>query len=403
MISFLLALLVCGCSRPTYPAAQLTTAVRKICQNEYKLKVNARLIEKTLGISLDIEGLVTEQLGLTSSAAEKIENAALALQRVTLSTDCPVQFYVLCARDTQLIGAEYLLIGNVSDLKRISVQDISRSEYLQRLQRVFHIDPVTLGQNTVSKLFIDLNNNIPPETALKTCARFPLTLGTTEEIFYPGSIAAQPGSLHYQIMETRGKKLSQTEALFRVKTKETYEASPSAQTETTIFPSGFENEYLILIDTINYKQPIIDIVAKFFRQENKIMQRDIRQIFAGYPDSAQFAQDGLPIKGINLNEFLAAQIARRLKETWKRENLPVSSISARFEKNLFRLRLDIEGNEKQICEEALNMAGNIAHSYQLEDFKGAEVTFQNSGEKIRLSKQTLDRLRKNKRAGKPLL
>lgn len=393
-----ICLLFCGCARPTYPAGQLTTAVQKICKNEYKLDIKTRLIEKTLGISFSIDGLINEELELSSQGAEKIEDAALALQRVSLSTDYPVQFYVLCARDSKLTGAEYLLIGNITDVKRISVQDISRSEYLQRLQRSFHIEPVTLGKNTVGKMFAGLNNNIPPETALKTYAHFPITSDIVEEIFYPGRAVAQPGSIIYQVIETHSKKLSDSQALFWVKTKETYQENPAAKRETALFPRGFENAYLILIDRSHYEQPIADIICKFFRQENRIMRRDIPQIFAGYPetDTTQFDQDGLPLKEINLNEFLAAQIARRLKETLEKENLPVSSISARFEENLFRLRLDTQGEEQQTFREALKMVGNITYGYRLKDFNGAEIISQTTGKKVSASRQELEKLRKDK-------
>lgn len=390
-----LCLLFCGCARPTYPAGQLTIAVQKICKNEYKLDIKTRLIEKTLGISFSIDGLVNEDLELSSQGTEKIEDAALALQRVSLSTDYPVQFYVLCVRDSKLTGAEYLLIGNTSDVKRISVQDISRSEYLQRLQRSFHIEPVTLGKNTVEKMFAGLNNNIPPDTTLKMYAHFPITSDIVEEVFYPGCVVAQPGSINYQIIETHSKKLSEAQSFLRVKTKETYKANSAAIRETSLFPCGFENEYLILIDRSYYEQPIVDIIGKFFRRENKIMQRDIPQIFAGYPDTAQFDQDGLPLKEINLNEFLAAQIARRLKESLEKEKLPVFSISARFEENLFRLRLDTKGEEKQIFQEALNMVGNITYGYRLKDFNGAEIISQTTGEKVCVTREELERLRKN--------
>lgn len=390
-----LCLLFCGCAQPTYPAGQLTAAVQKICKNEYKLDIKVRLIEGTLGISFSIDGLVNEELELSSQGAEKIEDAALALQRVSLSTDYPVQFYVLCARDSKLTGAEYLLIGNISDIKRISVQDISRSEYLQRLQRSFYIEPVALGKNAVGKMFADLNNNIPPDTALKTYAHFPITSDIVEEIFYPGRAVAQPGSIIYQIIETHSKKLSDSQALFRVKTKETYKANSAGTRESFLFPCGFENEYLILIDRSYYEQPIADIIGKFFRQENRIMRRDIQQIFTGYPDTAQFDQDGLPLKELNLNEFLAAQIARRLKETLEKENLPVPSISARFEENLFRLRLYTQGEEQQTFREALKMVGNITYGYRLKDFNGAEIISQTTGEKICAGRQELEKLRKN--------
>ena len=60
---FLIAFLLCGCTSSTSPSFQkknISSSIRRICKDEYKLDVKARLIGKTLWVYIPLENIVTK-------------------------------------------------------------------------------------------------------------------------------------------------------------------------------------------------------------------------------------------------------------------------------------------------------------------------------------------------------
>lgn len=335
---------------------------------------------------------------LAKEAAEKIEDLALSMRRVMLSTDRPLDFYILCARDTEMIGAEYVMAGYTMDIKRVLLLDISRGQYLSRLQRDFRLNPVVVGESKIRSLFKDLSEKASPELVLLNYVHFPISTQKVQEIFYPTILIAEPQSINYEIIDIKTKEISENEALFWVKTKETYTPRPSAQRGASIFPPGFTNEYLILVNRAIQTRPIAEILPKFFPKENEIQQRFIGEIFAKYEDASILDSDGLPIKEIKLADFLAKQVARRLKERLEfeepfREKFQVAFIVVRFEDGIFKLDFNIEGEEKEIFTQALSVFRDIIREYRFEDFDGIEIKSDISGTKISISKEELENFR----------
>lgn len=380
-----------GCGRPTYPASQIISAVKKLCRDEYQLDVRARVVGSTLGVAMQIEGLVDSNLKLNKEAGEKIEHMAVSIRRVALSTDKPIDFYVVAARDSKMAGAEFVMTSNVMDVKRASFSDISRAEYLSRLQREFRLNPALLGEDKVRNLFADLNANMPAESALAKYLYSPLSTDQAERIFFPAILIAQPNSLHYQIESIQSKEISDYEALLWVKTKETYTPKPEAQTGgPELFPSGFTNEYLILVNRTSPEKPIMEFLPKFYLEEDTIKQRIIEQTFVREKDLAVLDGEGLPIREVDLKEFLALQIARRLKEKF-----PTVAIDGASSQGWLSLAINPQKSDKEIFRQALIIAAEIIHGYHLEDFNGLEI-FWLEEKKIQVSPQDLEQLRLKK-------
>lgn len=356
--------------------------------------MEGRIVGTTLGISIPIEGLVGEDMRLDKDAADKIEDLALSIRRVILSTDRHIDFYILCARDTKMAGAEYVMTGYAMDIKRVLLRDLSRSQYISRLQRDFRLNPAILGENKIKGLFEDLSKNTDPESALGEYAHFSLSPEKVSEILYPAMLIAEPSSVRYEISELQYKEVSPDEALFWIKVKESYTPKPEAQNAASIFPPGFINEYIILVSRADRSKPIVDIVPKYFQSYNNIQQRFMDQIYDKYEDVAVVDASGLPLKEIKLTDVLSQQIARRLKAMLESEDpfkgsYEVTSVKGGFEDGIFVLNFDVQGDEKEIFAEALAAVRDVTREYWFEDFRGAKVTSDLSEKRVILDRENL--------------
>jgi len=375
--------------------------VKRLCKEEYGLDVEGRIIGTTLGVSIPIEGLVAEDLKLDKDAADKIEDLALSMRRVILSTDRPIDFYVLCARDTEMIGAEYVMTGYAMDIKRVILRDISRGQYLSRMERDFRLSPAILGEYKIKKLFEDLSKGASPGSVLPEYVHFPVLTDRVREIFYPAIFIAEPSSIKYEISELKYKEVSEGEALFWIKVKEHYEPKPGAEKGASIFPPGFTNEYLILVNRADQSRPIAQILPAYFDRENTIQRRVMGQMYDRYEDFSMVDSGGLPSKEIELTGFLAKQIARRLKERLEyeepfKDDFQIAYVKGRFEEDTFILSVDIQGDEKEIFTQALAMLRDITRGCWFEDFEGVEVKSETSGRSVTLSREELRKTGKEK-------
>ena len=139
----------------TYSKEKVEQSVIELCKDEYDLDVDVKIIGSTLGVYIPIEGLVDKELKLDEDAGEKIEDVALSIHRVTMSTDKPLRFYILTARDTKTLGAEFVLTGFVYDVVRVRLLDISRGEYHKRILRDFRFNPAAAGEAKIKEILIN--------------------------------------------------------------------------------------------------------------------------------------------------------------------------------------------------------------------------------------------------------
>ncbi len=358
--------------------------------------MEGRIIGTTLGVAIPIDGLVGDDLKLDKDAADKIEDLALSMRRVILSTDRPIDFYVLCARDTEMIGAEYVMTGYAMDIKRVILNDISRGQYLSRIQRDFRLSPSILGEHKIRKLFEDLSKGVPHESVLMDYVNFPVTSDKVNEIFYPAILIAEPSSIRYEIADIEYKEVSEGEALFLIKVKEHYKPRPGAEKAVSIFPPGFDNEYLILANRADQSKPVAEILPKFLDRDNTVQQRFMDQIYARYEDLSAVDKDGLPFKEIEFTDFLARQIARRLKERLEYEepfkgDFDIGYVKGVFEDGAFKISFNVQGDEREVFAQALTMLRDITRRYWFEDFESAEVTSAATEKKIALTGEELRR------------
>ena len=394
LIAFLILAGLSACNKPSYPTGKIEESVLKLCKDEYKLdNVQVKIIGSTLGVYIPVEGLVSPDLKLDEKSGKKIEDVALSIHRVTTSTDMPLKFYVLTARDTKTPGAEFMLTGFIYDVVRVRLYDISRGEYFQRILRDFRFNPAILGEKKVRELFDVLNKNGALAENLKS-------------IFYPVYIIGKPGSQKIEITDIESKELSERESLLYIKTIETYEPSPGFEAYAAVFPPGFSNEYLFLID-LSLGNAIKEVVSKYFYSNNEIRQRNLKDTFEQYKDSGITGIDGFPKKDLDMGWFLSQQISRRIKSIFEedkklKEGFKLASSQGEMKDLIFQFKFNIAsnsnkaGSQKIIFSNIIKMTGTVLHLYAFEGYKGVE--FINSAEnekKVYLSKEDLEKFRKD--------
>ena len=109
LVALTLSVSACG---PTYRKAQIVEAIQRIAQTEYRFQVAVKLTDNTIAVHLHHDGilqLVGPQVGLAPSANEILSNLIEIVHRVVLSSDAPINFYVVVVSDPVVPGA-YLTI-----------------------------------------------------------------------------------------------------------------------------------------------------------------------------------------------------------------------------------------------------------------------------------------------------
>lgn len=393
---FLILASISACDKATYPTGKIEESILKLCKNEYKLEdVKVKIIGSTLGVYIPVEGLVDPEMKLDQKAGKKIENVALSIHRVATSTDMPLKFYILTARDTKTAGAEFILTGFVYDVVRVRLYDISRGEYFQRILRDFRFNPAIVGEKKVRELFDTMNQD-------------PSLIETLKPILYPIYIIGKKNTQKIEITSIESKEISNHESLLYVETVEEYEPSPGFEAYTAIFPPGFKNEYLFLIDISLFVSPVKEVISKYFYSNNEIRQRNLKDTFEQYKDLSIIGIDGFPKKDLDLAWFLSQQLSRRIKSIFEensklKNDFKVVSSIGEIKDHVFQLKFNITsssgtpGDEKIIFSNIIKMAGTTLHLYGFEKYKGVEfINLANAEKKIYLSKEDLEKFRKNK-------
>jgi hypothetical protein len=391
-----LLVIIPACDKPTYSKERVKESIIELCKNEYNLDVNVRITGSTLGVLIPIDGLIDPDLKLNKEAGEKIEDVALSIHRVTMSTDNPPKFYVLVARDTKSIGAEFVLAGYVYDVVRVRLFDISRGEYHKRIIRDFKFNPSVVGEAKIKELFKALN-----EDSVET--------QNIQPLFYPIYSIGKKGSQRIDISEISSKEISPQESLFYIKTKEYYVPIPEFEAYDAIFPNGFDNEYLFLINMSLPQSPLKEIVPKYFYSGTEIRQRNLQDTFDQYKDLGYIRSDGFPKKELTLDWFLSQIIARRIKMLFSEDKelagkFSVQDTQGSIENKIFRFYVSFvphtapeRKNNQAIFSDILKTASVTLHRYSFEDFEGIEIIdTAPDGAKLYLSKYDLERFRKNR-------
>ncbi|MFA5090651.1 MAG: hypothetical protein WC510_06465 [Candidatus Omnitrophota bacterium] len=130
----LLAFFLCGCQpiKPTYTKEDITASVISLCKKEYQVEPKVWLRGETVWIYLSLPNLITKELQVEKTTAEKINKVIMGASRVILSMNPRPQFIAIVASDTQEYGIDYTIINWIPDIVKYQLQFISRDEFFHR-------------------------------------------------------------------------------------------------------------------------------------------------------------------------------------------------------------------------------------------------------------------------------
>jgi len=152
----LCVLLQAGCA-PTYPKEIVDEAIVQLCREEYSVDVKVKVLGKTIGVYIPLEGLFDQTLNISQEAADKINNVILSVSRVTLSTDAPIDFYIVIAQDPMLPEIEVVVVRYVADIKMLHYSQISRGEFAKRMIIEVKLTPQAQRERVLRDIFGRLN------------------------------------------------------------------------------------------------------------------------------------------------------------------------------------------------------------------------------------------------------
>gem|GEM_PF-6772696 len=143
-------LMATGC-KPSYPKGSAEEAIVAICEKEYKVQVQVKTVGRTLGALVVSRNVLSKDLTLTDAALNKIENAMLTTTRVTLSSEFRYDFFVITVMDPAT-RVQVSFVRYLKDIRRLVMDDISRTEYFQRMLIDVKVAPPKTGSEEVYDL-----------------------------------------------------------------------------------------------------------------------------------------------------------------------------------------------------------------------------------------------------------
>jgi len=158
LFSFSLYINLSGCQNspePTFKEEDIPYLVKQICKDEYKLDVITQRSETTLWIYVPLAKILHKDYGikegkiLDEEMTDKLRNILSTVGRVVLSSNNAPEFFALWASDIN-IGLDYIIIGNVLDIKKSYADSLPFTELNKRYVMKFTINPEAI-QDTVGR------------------------------------------------------------------------------------------------------------------------------------------------------------------------------------------------------------------------------------------------------------
>ena len=124
--------LLSGCGpKYTYPADTVPKSIEKICKEEYKIDVTARVVGKTVGALVYIDSIMDPKGQVPREVNEVMGKVLMVVTRVALSTDLPVEYCTVLIRDKEH-SSELVIIRSLDDTKRANADAIGIEESINR-------------------------------------------------------------------------------------------------------------------------------------------------------------------------------------------------------------------------------------------------------------------------------
>lgn len=344
--------LAAGCSSQSYPEAKLKESLQKICLDEFGINViDVKVAGETIGVFLPLSKLFDQDNFKTilatgkirnietlfepsPEALEKIEDVLSAISRVILSTDKKLQFYILQATDVEKTGLEIILQGNVDDVRRVRIWDISRNEYRKRVIHEMRLNRAVLWHRPVRDFFKDLETLTPAAIQEKYFGQGGLHSAAADQLFL-NNILGMPYSgqpIRWEIQDMRSVPLDKREVLVYVKVIPRNMFPTSAGEEPGMW------EYLFMMRSTGEETTITRILPfQYVDQNGQILKTSFPKEFE-LDKILSSGEQEFHIEEIKLGSFLANQLTRRVQG--------LISGDERIQNTFRNIRLEFEYHEE---------------------------------------------------------
>lgn len=344
LIVIVLALALAGCHQ-TYPENRIVDELREICRKEYGIEnIQVKFNGNTIGVFLPLRKLfatnlkeallanvqnIESLLEPSPEAMEQVEDVLFTTSRVVLSTDKKIDFYVLQATDTENTGLEMVLVGNVSDIKRVRLWDISRNEYRKRVLHDLRLNRTVVWSRPVKRLFNAIGTD-PIEQILPENFSRKIDNESLSPFFHRTLLEADnKTNIHFDFLDLRSQVSSDGEALVYVKVKETYDVKPGANPREFLYPSGSTVEYIFVIEGKTPEQYAISRIIPFnFVDSSGILQKIPFPEELNLDENLSEWKPEFEVDDIQTGDFLATQITRRINSALSIDERVFNTISA---------------------------------------------------------------------------
>ncbi len=313
-----------GCGESSYPAEKIKEALLEICRTEYGVEdLDVKIVGKTIGVYLPLKKLFAADFKDAVSggkiknietlfepspeALDKVEDVLFSISRVILSTDRPIDFYVLKATDVESTGLQLILKGYINDIKRVRVWDISRDEYRKRVIHELKLNQTVIWHKPVRSFFADLPR-LGPEKLKGKYFTQDLDQQTINQLFFGMYPQLDPSDFgEWPIEEMRSTELNQRSAVVYAKVKPQIPRPETAQKA-----ADASLEYLFIIQIIDGEGQISRVIPFQFQSAVGFEKIDFpKELQVG--ENLSKWQEEFKVEPIHLGVFLAQQITRRVQ------------------------------------------------------------------------------------------
>lgn len=325
LLGILVLFPLAGCAnKSSYPEARLKDALLDICRKEYGIeKLDVKITGRTIGVYLPLDKLFAADDFKTAvetgkirnletlfepspEALEKVEDVLFSISRVILSTDKPLDFYLLQATDVTKTGLELVLTGYVNDVKRVRVWDISRNEYRKRVIHEMRLNKAVVWNRPVRQFFEDLEILHPAEVEKRYFRRAPAAVaGGKSYLDHLIGVPIQYWNTHWEILRINSVALQKNEILIYAKVR------PEGLGQ--LLGPGHDLEYLFTLGLRGEKWKIVKIIPFQYVDDHGLPRKIAFPHELPIEKIMQDPEEEFKVEDVKLGPFLAKQLTRRIQ------------------------------------------------------------------------------------------
>lgn len=342
-------LAACG---PTYPQGRVAAAVVEICRREFQLAVQARIDGPTLAVLFEAHHLfegpaviapdtdlttLNQAVHFSAEGMEAFQHVSLAVRRVVISTDAPLQFYLIIIRDADAGQVELRWLGHILDLKRLNAYDISQGDFLKyRAVIHFRAVPIVAAVRTVRQLYQDLQARAPVGTIARHFAPRADLRSLLPFLLRHVVPAAGPGDGIATLAEVTGRPLDDETVLVFARTLVPTDGVPPVREQADLFVVSVRDVRGTIerVIPLPMRQPPQPALGRWVAPAEFVQY--------GAPD--RWAPEALFVEPMDLPTFLAEQMARRVRVDWgDRPGMAGLAVAAEYAAPAFHVQFRLGG------------------------------------------------------------